>query len=295
MPNTITDRAAEEQTRLTKRREIAGAAYPQLFGRMSAEWNAPDAEDGAWLMYSANYVLRTAGVLLALDPLTLPWRVPSAPAVDTSQAFEQLRFVLLTHSHTDHLDFNLLRTLQNLPLSWVIPEYLLQRVQAVISLPEDRVIVPRPMQAIDILGIHLIPFEGHHFEEFPAASGKRHGVPATAYLVEFNGKRWLFPGDTRNYSATFPVLPGPLDGIFAHVWLGRGSALLDEPPLLDQFCRFCAGFQPKRVVLTHLEEYGRDVDDYWTERHARMVISRCKQIAPEVPITAFYIGDVVRL
>ena len=68
--------SAEEQTRLAKRREIAGAAYPQLFGRMSAEWNAPDAEDGAWLMYSANYVLRTAGVLWALDPLTLPWRVP---------------------------------------------------------------------------------------------------------------------------------------------------------------------------------------------------------------------------
>ena len=149
--------------------------------------------------------------------------------MDTSQAFEQLRFVLLTHSHTDHLDFNLLRTLQNLPLSWVIPEYLLQRVKAVISLPEDRVIVPRPMQAIDILGIHIIPFEGHHFEEFPAASGKRHGVPATAYLVEFNGKRWLFPGDTRNYSATFPVLPAhwmefsPMSGwdAGAPCWMSR--------------------------------------------------------------------------
>lgn len=115
------------------------------------------------------------------------------------------------------------------------------------------------------------------------------------YLVEFNGKRWLFPGDTRDYrSGLLPSL-GPVDGIFAHLWLGRGCARMGEPPLLEEFCRFCYDLQPKRVILTHLYEFGRDVEDAWEDRHARKVISRWEQIAPQIPISAIYMGECVIL
>ena len=50
---------------------------------------------------------------------------------------------------------------------------------------------------------------------------------------------------------------------FAHLWLGRHCAQKDEPPLLDDFCRFFVAFDPGRIVIAHLEELGRKADDYW--------------------------------
>ena len=100
------------------------------------------------------------------------------------------------------------------------------------------------------------------------------GVPATGYLVEFQNKRWLFPGDTRTYDASQLPSFGPVDGLFAHLWLGRGCALMDEPPLLDAFCQFCLDLQPRRIILTHLNEFGRDADDFWDEEHAEKLCSK---------------------
>ncbi len=230
-----------------------------------------------------------------MDPLTLRWRVPEAPAVDTRHAFDRLDFVLLTHRHADHLDFDLLRSLRHLPIRWIVPEYLLPEVMAEAALPENQITVPNLLQPFEIKGIHILPFEGRHWEASPGGDGSLHGVPAMGYRIQFNGKSWLFPGDTRNYQGAHnPSLPA-VDGVFAHVWLGRRCALLDEPPLLDDFCRFCASLQPERVILTHLEEFGRKADNYWDDRHAQMVIKRLGQIAPQIPVLAVRMGERVSL
>jgi L-ascorbate metabolism protein UlaG (beta-lactamase superfamily) len=295
MQNTITDRHSQEQTRIRQRRKEASARYPQLFESMAAQWNSQGSADHAWLMYSANYYLRTAGVRWAMDPLTMRRRVPETPAVDVGRALAQLDFVLLTHRHADHLDFDLLKDLRHLPIQWVIPDFILQQVQAKAALPENQIITPYPLQPFCIKGIRILPFSGRHWEASPAGDGGAHGVPAIAYLVEFNGKRWLFPGDTRNYDLNLLPSLGPVDGLFAHLWLGRGCALMDDPPLLDAFCRFCAALQPKRAALTHLEEFGREADDYWDDRHARQVVARLGQIAPRIPVQAAYTGERLAL
>ncbi|MCX6035958.1 MAG: hypothetical protein NTV38_13445, partial [Chloroflexi bacterium] len=98
--------------------------------------------------------------------------------------------------------------------------------------------------------------------------------------VEMGGKRWLFPGDTRTYDpAGLPDL-GPVDVLFAHLWLGRAVALQSHPPLLELFCRFCLAFQPRRVILTHLEEWGRQASDFWDIEHAKMAVSVLKKGSP---------------
>jgi hypothetical protein len=284
----------EDQIRLDRRQGEA-ARYPSLFADMAAAWNSPGSDDRAWLLYSANYIFRTGGIRWAIDPLTMRWRVPETPEVDLRRAFDQLDFVLLTHRHSDHLDFDLLRALRQLPIHWVIPEFLLPEVQAVVGLPGDQIHLAHPQQSIDIFGFHMVPFAGLHWEASPTGDGRPHGVPAMGYRIEFNGKRWLFPGDTRNYNSNLLPAQGPLDGIFAHLWLGRGCARMDEPPLLDQFCQFYFALQPKRLFLTHLEEFGRKADDYWEDRHAQKVISRWKEIAPQIPIEAVRTGECVIL
>jgi len=287
--------SSKEQARIDQLQMEKSAAYPQMVGNLVKEWGSPGTEDKVWLMYSANYLFRTGETRWAMDPLTLRCRVPEAPAVDLSHALAPLDFVVLTHRHADHLDFDLLKSLRHLPIRWIIPDYILPQVQAEAGLPADRIITPHPLQPIEIKGIRLLPFVGLHWEVAPSENGPQHGVPEMGYLVEFNNKRWLFPGDTRDFKAELLPSFGPVDGLFAHLWLGRGCALMEEPPLLDAFCRFSVDLQPKQVVLTHLEEFGREADDYWDGRHADKVTARCKQLAPDLDVRAAYMGESVDL
>lgn len=295
MRGTTTDRFTEQQARIDRQRQKAAAQYPSLFARLSAGWNSPDLEDCAWLTYAANYVFRTAGVRWAIDPLSLPWRIPEAPAVEVGEAFKQCDFIMLTHRHADHLDLDLVVALQRLPIRWVIPEFLLEQVLAAAPLPEERIIVPHSRQAFDLCGVRIVPFDGQHWDELPDAGEEPKGVPAMGYLVESHGKRWLFPGDTRSYHAELLPRFGPVEALFAHVWLGRGSALIDRPPLLEPFCRFCLALQPKRVILAHLQEFVRAADDFWDSRHAGQITACWQQLAPEIPISAAYMGERICL
>ncbi len=269
--------------------------YPKPWSQVIDEWQQPSIEDKAWLIYSANYLFRTNNIRWAVDPIRLRQRLPQAPEVDIVQDLRGLSFGLLTHEHADHLDLQLMRSLRNLPITWVIPSFMLEKVTSEVGLTADRIIIPKPLQPFEMSGIRITPFLALHMERRPNRKGvPPRGVPALAYLVEFNEKRWLFPGDTRTYDATQPPIFGPVDGLFAHLWLGRGCALQNELPLLDDFCRFCLDLQPRKIVLTHLREFGHDAKDFWDENHAERVHSILREQAPRIPVrAAFMSGNVL--
>ncbi|MGA2503177.1 MAG: MBL fold metallo-hydrolase [Anaerolineales bacterium] len=290
---------SEKQAQIDFRRLQTIKGYPELWARTLAEWHSSGPDDRAWLMYSANYLLRTGKVRWALDPVRFPHYLPEAPNIDMAQDLRDLSFVLLTHRHDDHLDLGLIRALRTLSIVWIVPQDILSVVTEIVS-PRGKIIVPKMMVPIEIEGIKIWPFEGMHWE---VATNKvegsqpedLRGVPATSYLVEFSGKRWLFPGDVRTYDArTLPVF-GKIDGLFAHLWLGRGSALIDPPPLLESFCRFCLETRARRVVLTHLEEFGRMADNYWDTNHLLQVLFRFREIAPWLPVTPLFMGESIDL
>jgi len=289
------DRFAEKQAHIDQRRDETAARTPAIWDKLIAEWNSPGSEDRVWLMYSANYLFRTQGVRWAMDPLALNSRLPQAPAMDVARDLKDLDFILLTHRHGDHLDFGLLRALRHLPIWWVVPEAILPLVQREIELPAKQLLVPTPLQPIELCGLRITPFDGLHWEAAPDYPAGRRGVPATGYLVEMGGKRWLFPGDTRTYDFTRLPIFGPLDVLFAHLWLGRGAAFLLHPPLLELFCRFCLALQPRRLILTHLEEWGRRASDFWDIEHAKQVVSVLKKRASFLPIEVACIGDEILL
>jgi L-ascorbate metabolism protein UlaG (beta-lactamase superfamily) len=276
MPATTTTRHTKKGAEVAAKKAAAAAESPALWQRMTSEWARPEASDRAWLLYSANYLFRTAGVRWTLDPLTLRQRLPSAPKVDASPLVE-LDYIVLTHRHADHLDLELLRRLRDFPARWVVPGFLLDALR-ILDLPAEKLLIPRPLQPLQLGALTLTPFEGLHWESAPGYPDGRHGVPAIGYLAEFNGKRWLLPGDTRTYAAAQLPAFGPLDGLFAHLWLGRGKALAEEPPLLDAFCRFCLDLSPRRMIITHLDEFGRDADELWDMLHARKIIRRLQEM-----------------
>jgi len=258
-----------------------------------AEWQQSGLDDRAWLTYSANYLFRTGGVHWALDPLTLSGRLGELPQENLAVDLEPLSFVLLSHRHRDHLDFGLIAALRDQPMRWVIPEWMQAEVRQQTGLPPGKIITPKLQQELVLDGMRILPFEGNHWETL--ADGTSKGVPAMGYRVGFSNKSWLFPGDTRTYS---PIhVPGnePVDGLFAHVWLGRRGALLEKPQLLDDFCMFQLSFHPQRILLTHLHEVGRPGEEYWDGRHADMVKERMRELAPGVGVETAFIGESVLL
>jgi L-ascorbate metabolism protein UlaG (beta-lactamase superfamily) len=293
MPDTITDRFNKKQNQINQLRDEAVARYPSSWSKMIAEWNQPGTDDHAWLMYAANYLFRTNNVRWAMDPLTLNWRIKNAPKVDAAHDLSGLSFVLLTHRHNDHLDIDMLSALRYLPITWVVPEFILTEVVEQAGLPRKNIIVTTPLEPIELNGIRILPFDGLHWETTPDGSLK--GVPATGYLIEFNGRRWLFPGDTRTYDTSQLPSTGPVDRLFAHLWLGRGCALMDDPPLLDAFCHFCLDLQPRRVILTHLNEFGRDAEDFWDESHTHAVRTRFREISAGAHMSQALMGESVLL
>lgn len=212
--------------------------------------------------------------------------------MDTARDLSALSFVLLTHEHKDHLDLDLLSTLKDLPIKWVVPEFLLSQIETA-GLRRENIIVPSALTRIELDGIHILPFNGLHWET--SSDGCLKGVPAMGYFIECNGKRWLFPGDTRTYNASQLPVFNSVDAAFAHLWLGRGSALMDEPPLLDAFRRFFLDLNPRRIVLTHLNEFGRDASDYWDESHAQLVSSMFCETPAGPSIVSLQTGNSVLL
>lgn len=279
---------AERQAQIVSRRAAAATGYATLWAQVTSAWRQP-GDDRLWLVYAANYLCRTRGVRWALDPLALRQRVPQAPAVDLS-LLSALSFVLLTHRHADHLDLDLIRGLRGMPIRWVIPELLLPGIFEQAGLAESQVIVPRPFQPIPIGDMRITPFDGLHWEPQPASGGAPRGVPAMGYLVEFNGRRWLFPGDVRDYFQPLPDF-GPLEGVFAHLWLGRGAALLSDPPLLEAFSAFYARLPARRVIVTHLHELGREPEDYWGEGHYTAAAVRLRQLNPALQVECAVMGQ----
>lgn len=289
------DRFTVKQQQISQRQAELLENFPALWKQMISEWQHPGIDDRCWLIYSANYLFRTNNVHWAIDPVRLRHRFPQAPVVDVAQDLNNLSFVLLTHQHADHLDLDLIGTLKHSPILWVIPEAILKLVKSEVALPAKRIIVPRPLHPIDIQGIRITPFKGLHWEKQSKAGISPRGVPAMAYLAEFNDKRWLFPGDTRTYDARQLPSFGPVNGLFAHLWLGRGCAMQDELPLLDVFCKFFIGLLPDQIILTHLQEFGRDVNDYWDECHAKKVCSKIQEISRDISVNPALTGESVRL
>jgi L-ascorbate metabolism protein UlaG (beta-lactamase superfamily) len=287
------DLFTSKQQKIDRRATEVMAAYPALWSQMITEWHQPGSEDRAWLMYSTNYLFRTANVRWTIDPLRLKHRLPSAPEMSAVD-LEDLSFILLTHQHGDHLDLSLLRQLEDFPILWVIPVPVLEVIQAKVEIPAGRLIVPEPMRRFEIHGMRIIPFDGLHWEKHAGTDSLR-GVPAMGFLVEFNRKRWLFPGDTRSYDANLLPSFGSLNGLFAHLWLGRDCALMANPPLLNAFCRFCEDLMPKRVNLTHLDEFGRAADNFWDSGHFQKVSAWFKNHAPNILLDFACLGERINI
>lgn len=273
----------------TVRRKIVGQ-YSQRWSDFFSEWIAEDDRTLGWMMYSANYLFRTRSIRWAVDPFLLSSRISGSQSDLPFSQLNKLNFVLLTHRHNDHFDPNLIHALSKTSSFWVLPVELLSDVLALEINPE-RIIIAKPGETIDCFGFQILPFSSLHFAV--EHESILHGVPESGYLVEFEGKKWLFPGDIRNFQAEQLPAFGRLDVVFAHLWLGRKSANLQPPPLLEEFCQFFLSFEPSRVIVTHLYEFGRKSNNLWDLTHYQMVKDRIQMLNSTISVGVALTGQEI--
>jgi len=267
--------------------ESAREQYPALWRKTIADWSVDSSEDAAWLIYAASYLLRTAGVYWAIDPFVLSSRVKGVDAPNFLSDLAPLELVLLTHVHNDHFDLNLIRAIAALPICWVVPDFMLEKVQAA-GVTRSNIRVPQAGEVIRHKVLEITPFDGQHIRG-------RAGVPEMGYAVSCEGKNWVFPGDTRVYDDRLFPRFGKVDALFAHLWLGKAQASAQPPPLLNEFCEFVAAQQPQRVVVTHLYELGRNIDELWHQGHYAQVEQLLRASHPGIKVEMAVTGTKVVL
>ena len=284
------DQFSSRQDWIDRQTQQAIDTYPQVWQQLVEDWRLADREDALWLTYAANYLLRTAGIQWALDPLSLTTRVGLTTHPDFQKDLSALQLIVLSHIHSDHVDHNLLAALRDLPITWVIPGFMRDQVLSILPIESAQLIIPQPGVPINFGKLVLTPFNALHFN-----AKCHHGVPEMGYLAEFSDKRWLFPGDTRNYDVKALPSFGKLDGVLAHCWLGRGAALQPEDTIVSDLCQFYRSFSADRVIITHLHDFGRGPHDFWGLEHYDMIKKHYSQLVPVAELSYALMGDRITL
>jgi len=264
----IVDRTRNQHDILVKRQELV-SDYPGRWSRTIHEWCAPRTDSAVWLTYSANYLFNTHGLKWAVDPVLLSNRMPKVPVLNVTHDLADLEFILLSHAHIDHKDVVLWSQLKDSRCHWIVPHHMIDSFVDEVSVSDSAYTAAIPGQEIAVSDVRVVPFEAPHYEILE--SGETNHVDSTGYLVEVAGDSYLFPGDIRTYDSSCLKPFTDVSVVFAHVFLGRSAALLHDPPLLKEFVDFYLSCHPKKIVLSHLYEMGRDPEDCWLSSHAQAV------------------------
>ncbi len=268
--------------------------YPAWWRNILDGWRNPPAPMMMWLTYHAHYLFSTHGLGWAVDPALPASLIKGLAEHDlATDELAKLSFVLLTHAHSDHLDIPLLKLLRDFRVRFIVPDHMLAMIGEQLGPADEQMIVARPEELIKLDNINIFPLPGLHWAV--EADGKLRGCDCTGYLVETGGRRWLFPGDVRDFSDGKMARIGPVDVLFAHLWLGRAQAPLAEPRLLDEFCHFIMSLQPRTVVIGHLYSLQHPTTDIWTGRHAQMVEKKLRLLGGKMRFVVPTTGDAVEL
>ncbi len=247
---------------------------------------AEGAKDAFWLLHHASYLMRTGGELWLVDPVL--------SADEHALADEQLAGVLgevkaifITHLHGDHYDPRFLKAMRETGAQVIMPDFLTDEQRKAAEECAGSVRYVSPVETVEIGGLQASAFVSLHRDMY---GGELHGLDEYGFRVVTAGRIFLFPGDVRSYDKAPPLEYA--DELFAHVWLGRRSALNFTQTDVDAFCRYFAASKARRIWLAHLYDFGREPSDMWTEEHACLVREGLRVYLPHTEICIPGHGDM---
>jgi L-ascorbate metabolism protein UlaG (beta-lactamase superfamily) len=247
-----------------------------------------------WLGH-ATVLVELAGTRILTDPVLrsrvahlrrhAPARTPSLPA--------PLDAVLVSHLHYDHADVPTLRRVHEV-VPIIGPRGTRRWLASTAGLQDVREVGVG--DAVDVgLGVHVRAVPARH-------DGRRRplGPPADAlgFVIEGDGRRIYFPGDTDLFDGMAKVADGGLDVALLPVW-GWGPRL--GPGHLDpeRAAQAAALLRPRRVVPIHWGTFLPATQ----RRHRRALLTdpprafaaRVAELAPDVAVTILEPGQGLEL
>ena len=259
--------------------------WDRIFNELKTEVRKR-TEDTLWLQSASGYIFSTVDVRWAMD-----LRLPTANSRDQlvhrlKDDMGMLDFIILTHEHEDHCDLKTIQAASEADVHWIIPEFFDKQPLYDAGLSNRNITWIKPGDCIEIQGIRIEAFISLHF-----MNSQRPGVPEMGYLIDTGNKRMLFPCDVREYAPEKLPHFDNVDILFAHVWLGVGNALnFPWEDYLDAFCRFMNATGAKKILLTHLYDVGRSIQDMWTYSHAGLAMDGLLSLNPALEIVIPQVG-----
>ena len=224
--------------------------------------------NGLGVISPASYVLKFGDTKIAVDPSLWEIDLPDSVRREYIELLASCDALVITHLDCDHYDESVLDELKG-RVTLYIPDFAEYPGYAVGN--GDKV---------QIGECKLTFFEGAH-------STPERFMPEYGFSVCFGGKNYVFPADVRDYEKPHPDF-GKVEVLVAHLWLGKANALnLSYNPYVDKFADFVNGFSPKRVLLGHMLDFRRSIEDMWSEIHMDAVVGKI----PES--TILRLGDFV--
>ena len=258
--------------------------------RRTLEVFKPQTGSYVSLMGSSAYLFNTNGYHWAMDLCYRNSRFLAETPARAKEDLGQLKLVILTHAHDDHMEESTIRTLADTEITWLLPEFMVDMV-AEMGVRREKMIVVKvgDVQKVGPLTIRVLP--GRHYRP------ENHvGLEAVGYVITAEDMPKLaFPGDIRDYR-TDTVEELDADYCFAHVWL-TDNALDPEKyvPKSKEFAKFMLKMSRRNILLAHLYENAREERVMWQRHHARVAADEIQKCSPKTVVRIPSCGEVLPL
>ncbi len=241
------------------------------------------------LLSPSSYLLSTNGYKWGMDITFETFYDLAETPSRVGEYLKDLNCMLLTHTHSDHMEGRTISALADKNISWVLPEFMLDNVLS-FGVPRDKITVVNVGDTVNVGPLKIHVLKGRHIRPTSGKGGKSVG-----YLISAdNAPTLAFPGDIRDYSITEDEALNA-DHCFAHVWL-TDKALVPEMyiPKSVEFARFMLLMSRKSILLTHLNTDRRD-DKRWTVHHARVISDAIREQSPDTIVRVPKYGEIFDL
>ena len=208
-------------------------------------------ECGMILFAPAMYIIKIGKTKLAVDPSF--WELPlqNDTRCEIIRIVSQCDAVIFTHAHRDHYDKELLSSLPTSTLC-LMPDFM--------QCDRENVMYTKDGYYTEIGNVKIEFFNSAH-------ESNNNGVKEYGFALKCDGKYYVFPTDIRNYCEPHRVFPNT-EVLVSHLWMGSGNALnLTNNVYIKQFCDFVNGFDAKKIYISHLFDYRRDITNMWSDIH----------------------------
>lgn len=268
------------------------AALADYDNNFTANWNrvfsklqTPECSNEVMFAGPTSYVFSLCGQKFAVDLQIRRSCDFEALKPHLLEQLSQLRFMLITHEHDDHMCLPIMNLLRDTDIHWYIPSESKRELVYSSGLKDENITWVQRGASFRIGELDISAFYSPHVSD-PSEKFDQRG-----YLITSPKLKILMPGDVRNYNYDGYPDFGELDLCFSHVWAGNDALNAENyMPMIEKFAAFNAKFRAKKYLLCHLYEVGREEKYLWHYGHAGIAMKLMYEAIPESIVEVPRIG-----